>query len=98
MFLNHKWERDELKQQSGAEYFCSYNQQSHRKKYLKREAKIRQLSEKYTLNYQKETNQTKNWENLSNLSFLIFSAVGGGGFSFFLAYFKKKEGIIFVFL
>ena len=74
MFLNHKWERDEFKQQSGVEYFRFYNQQTCGKKYLKRDVKIRQLTGKYALNYQKETNQTKNWEI----------------FLFFLTYFQKQ--------
>ena len=99
MFSNKERERKEVKQtQSRVEYFRSHDQKSHQKE----NKKICQLVGKYNSAYKKvsqETNQTKNWENFSNLPCLIFSFVlGGGEFSFFLVpYFKKEEGIVFVF-
>ena len=61
MFLNKEQRKGKVKHfQSRGNYFRFYNQQPGWKKYLKRDFKIRQLTEKYTLNYQQETNQTKN--------------------------------------
>ena len=84
MFLNFQKKREEeINKGSRVNYFRSYNQKPHQKEY----SKIRQL-----------VGKTKNWENLSNLSFLIFSVVIIGRELFLVPYLKKKEGIIFVFL
>ena len=54
MFLNQEQARDnEFKQfQSRAEYFHLYNQQPHRKEYLKEYFQIRRLVTKYNSDYQ----------------------------------------------
>jgi hypothetical protein len=84
LLLNKEQGKDKVKYfQSRDNYFRSYNQKPHQKEY----SKIHQL-----------VGKTKNWEKLSNLSFLIFSVVIIGRELFLVSCLKKKEGIIFVFL
>ncbi|KLL04865.1 MAG: hypothetical protein MRERV_10c041 [Mycoplasmataceae bacterium RV_VA103A] len=61
-------------------YFCTYNQQSHQKEYLKKGEKTHQPVGKYAPSYQKKTSKTKNRENFSNLPFLL--------------HFQKKRGLL----
>jgi hypothetical protein len=98
-----KWQGEIKIIQNRGIFFCTYNQQSHRKEYLKESKKIHQSVGKYTLNYQKETGKTKNQENFSNLSFFFssfvlveksFSLTSYLHKSLFLTYFQKQGELL----
>jgi hypothetical protein len=98
-----KWQGEIKIFQKRGIFFCTYNQQSHRKEYLKESKKTYLLTKKYNSDYQKETGKTKNQENFSNLSFFFsslvlveksFSLISYLHKSLFLTYFQKQGKLL----